>query len=90
MALMNESFKASIEQGYVHCPATPALISETEHNSALLRASELLCATLSAPESLELERLTTQIELYERAHFKIETPSESDMVKFRKNEQSPR
>lgn len=90
MALMKESFKASAEQGYVHCPVIQALSTEAEHNSALLRASDLLSATLSAPESLELERLTTQIELYEKANFKIEAPSESDMIKFRANEQSPR
>lgn len=87
MALSQESFKFSDEQGYVHCPLPPPINTDEEHQTALSQVSELLNATLSAPEQLKLDRLAAEVELFEKARFKITPPTAEEMAIFRANEQ---
>ena len=49
--------------------------TEADYNNALKRIEQLFDAEPSTPEADELELLATLVELYEKEHFPIETPS---------------
>jgi len=57
--------------------------TETDYQSALTRAYQLMDAELETPEGEELEMLTALIENYEAKHYPIASPDPIVAIKFR-------
>ena len=57
--------------------------TKKEHQLALKRIDVLWDAKRNTPAFDEMEKLITQITIYEEKHFPIEPPHVSDAIKFR-------
>jgi HTH-type transcriptional regulator/antitoxin HigA len=57
--------------------------TQRDHRLAMQRIEELMDARQNTPEGDELELLSTLVDLYERAHFPIESPDPIDAIRFR-------
>lgn len=57
--------------------------TENDYLSTLKRIDELFEAELNTPEGDELELLVTLVELYEKKHFPIKSPTPIEAIKFR-------
>jgi len=62
--------------------------TEVDYENALARIEVLMDAMPNTKEFDELDILTTLVEVYEEAHYKIEIPDPIEAIKFRMEQES--
>ena len=63
-------------------PEITQVRTEADYDLALARISELLCAKPNSAEDVELDRVSTLVEIYEAEHYPMESPEPNSLIEF--------